>query len=301
MQRTESSPVSRLASTIGRRALQSIAEATEARVNGASSRGLFVQTSRGGLFFLSCETAPGPLTVNIVGDAGWVSRADGDVQCIIEGSRLRLQPSRVLIRLDQARAWAAPDRRGPSAPPGEQRARLRALAASYHPDLMRRDLAALLEWIADGLPDAAQPRHPQAERASLLRQAVAGGQALLVAEAVRGLLGWGSGLTPSGDDFLLGLLLGLHRSGGGARADELRRSVAQVVGREAGQRTNAVSVSLLECAADGDADERLIDLVDHVQCGHPGRDTAEAAAGGWGASSGWDVLAGVGLTIDIDR
>jgi hypothetical protein len=84
------------------------------------------------------------------------------------------------------------------------------------------------------------------------------------AGAVRALLGRGPGLTPSGDDVICGVLLGLRAFGGSSAA---HAELAQTVAAMSGRRTTAVSAALIRCAVDGYALPAVIDLVESVQAG----------------------------------
>ena len=66
-----------------------------------------------------------------------------------------------------------------------------------------------------------------------------------------------------------------------------------------GERTTSIGAGSLACAGEGEADKRLISLVDHVRIGVPGGAEAQAVASNWGATSGWDALAGTGVTLGL--
>jgi hypothetical protein len=74
--------------------------------------------------------------------------------------------------------------------------------------------------------------------------------------AVRALVGAGSGLTPSGDDALCGVLLTLRRHG---RLEALARLAAAVTARDGA--TTSLSASLLRAAAQGYAVPQAVRLV----------------------------------------
>jgi hypothetical protein len=74
--------------------------------------------------------------------------------------------------------------------------------------------------------------------------------------AVRALVGAGSGLTPSGDDTLCGVLLTLRRHG---RPEALARLAAAVTARDVA--TTSLSASLLRAAAQGYAVPQVVRLV----------------------------------------
>jgi hypothetical protein len=83
----------------------------------------------------------------------------------------------------------------------------------------------------------------------------------LIVEGVHGLMGLGPGLTPSGDDFLLGFLAGLtavQPEPGNQAAAKLARCLAQ----DAPARTTAVAASFLKYATQGQYHQYLVELID---------------------------------------
>jgi len=109
------------------------------------------------------------------------------------------------------------------------------------------------------------------------------------------LLGAGPGLTPSGDDLLAGVLLSLRYNGFDAAAEEL----AALILRDAAQRTNAISVSMLREAAEGRAGEYALRIL-AMYGSSDGLDAAVMShmLNRMGESSGWDFLSGVAMVFD---
>jgi hypothetical protein len=149
---------------------------------------------------------------------------------------------------------------------------------------------ALLAGRPAGLPlDGAR------ETAQALVSACARDDPVRAGEIALTLLGLGSGLTPSGDDFVGGalfaraLLTPLRPDRGAA----WRRAADQVV-NAAPARTHPVSAALLGDLAIGQSWQPLHDLLGELAAGRP--EGARAAAGRLvrlGHTSGWDMLAGV--------
>jgi hypothetical protein len=110
--------------------------------------------------------------------------------------------------------------------------------------------------------------------------------------AIDRLIGLGPGLTPSGDDFLGGVLLGLRHLGASHQAGRLARAVLS----RAEQGTNEISRAHLRAAADG---EGLATLHAILQClCAPDASDMEgwlSAVDAIGHTSGWDALAGIVL------
>lgn len=108
--------------------------------------------------------------------------------------------------------------------------------------------------------------------------------------AVQGLIGLGPGLTPSGDDVLIGVLA-LLQAGGETRihADLARTIVALAA------LTSPLSGSFLHAAAAGHVADHLHVAATSAVAGDVG--TAIASLHGIGHSSGWDMLAGIAVTL----
>ena len=111
---------------------------------------------------------------------------------------------------------------------------------------------------------------------------------LTLEEAVTALAGWGPGLTPSGDDFLAGLMLSLW-----AREGEAARPLCVRIAAAAAPRTTRLSGAFLRAAAEGLADERWHALLHTLATGPEAAiaRTAQAVLA-FGASSGLDMLTG---------
>ena len=121
------------------------------------------------------------------------------------------------------------------------------------------------------------------------------------------LMGAGPGLTPSGDDLLAGVMLALHRL---QRAD-LAESLWRELEPHMLNRTNAISGAHLRMAALGQCSELILSLLaclfkDAVFNETGCHNTADAQlmatdiqlqANSIGASSGWDMLAGMSMVL----
>lgn len=141
-----------------------------------------------------------------------------------------------------------------------------------------------------------------APASALLRLAVPGitalaewldrGGAAMPDEVAQTLLGLGPGLTPSGDDFIGGVLVALHVLGCRATAARLADWALPL----ARMHTGAISVAHLACAAAGEGCAALHDvLVALVMPNADGLREALASLTAIGHSSGWDMLAGAAL------
>lgn len=114
------------------------------------------------------------------------------------------------------------------------------------------------------------------------------------AKVATGLIGLGPGLTPSGDDVLVGIEAALHA------LDRPSAGFLALAMGDVEQRTTALAATLLRHAAAGEFAERLHTLLAALL----GSDdetiaTAIDRAAAWGATSGMDCLLGVLIGLDV--
>jgi hypothetical protein len=112
-------------------------------------------------------------------------------------------------------------------------------------------------------------------------------------DAIHGLIGLGPGLTPSGDDFLVGALAVLD-----ALAErKAHAALAHAIAAAPRGLTSPLSDYLLRAAAAGHVGEPLCRAVSAVISGMAG--AAVAAVRNIGHSSGWDMLVGVTSALQV--
>jgi len=138
-------------------------------------------------------------------------------------------------------------------------------------------------------PCAAGLESPRARAArGGLSRAIGAGNAADFIDAARGLIGLGEGLTPAGDDYLVGMLAILHRLADGWPASG---AVARALTAHAVDATTTVGAAFLRHAVVGQFSEPLRDL---TMAKSPSAARAAAAAlARMGATSGADTLAGM--------
>ncbi len=115
--------------------------------------------------------------------------------------------------------------------------------------------------------------------------------------ALTPFLGLGAGLTPSGDDMILGLLLAYRRWGTVLKTAFDLAKLNDRLNQAASQKTTLLSANLITCASQGQADERLIHALDGIMVGSPAPDQCAQDLANWGNSSGCDALVGMALAI----
>lgn len=159
----------------------------------------------------------------------------------------------------------------------------RAIAQAKEPDdafarIARRRLARLRSWLAASIVARDAP-------------------ATALADSVRELAGLGPGLTPSGDDVLVGALALLDAlADRHAGACAMRANLARAVSHIPPGLTSPLSRCFLRVAAAGHVGECLHAAVSSCLTADP--DAAVAAIRDIGHSSGWDMMAGIVTALD---
>jgi hypothetical protein len=151
--------------------------------------------------------------------------------------------------------------------------------------------------------------HPQGVEGSATLRRLADGMAQLleatagydlsVSTAVSQLIGLGQGVTPTGDDLLVGYIAGLWcRIGNDARRREYASNLGQTL-IDLGVRTTDVSRSFLYHAALGHVSSRLAGLAEAICKGMDSRELLETAQAAMsvGHTSGMDAVTGLLLGL----
>jgi hypothetical protein len=215
----------------------------------------------------------------------------------VSGRHIRLGDA-IRFDLDRCEPWHPPD--WPISPPAIRLADTcaelaRCAAAEAPPEGFARH--------AFGAPEPFM-RPPPPER--IMRDRIADFESWLAAmldpdhasvndfaTPVEDLIGLGPGLTPSGDDFLVGALAMLDALGERATHAALARAITSA----SPARTSPLSRCFLRAAAAGHIGENLHRAASSVMVGDI--DSAIAAVGQIGHSSGWDMMAGIGNVLRV--
>ena len=281
--------------SLGQKAWETCLLQSGARVMGVTSRGLFLLTPPQRILFVSVEHVRSPLTITLDRACDQLRRLEIGAAARFSGTRLVFPTIELSVSLSADAMWQCPL---PAAAPRPRAEQTRVLQSIAQAVLARRGyvgLAALLPALLDR-PEAASL---STEHAAILDQLIAlrctvqmGGSRRII-DGLTSLLGQGRGLTPSGDDMVMGFLLMLNRW----RTDYDSLALNQAVIEAAYQCTTTISANLIECAADGQGDERLIAVADGIATGTASIDECAEFILDWGSSSGIDALAGMALAI----
>lgn len=284
------------AATAGAAALEQIRRKQDALVVGVTSAGIFIQVETRRVVFLSEGQGRGPLSIYT--GSSCPGSKDGlkpgmAVQC--DDRKIFFPQTGLVVTCKGLKGWVAAEPARPASPHDFQVVRLDTIA---HAAIQERELRGMSVLLPEILGVDTNSRESELlEQVNRVDQALAIRDADATQAALAPFYGLGPGLTPSGDDFIIGILLMLSRwtPVGWDKKDleRLRHGVIQ----HAFSHTTALSASLIECAAGGQADERLIRAADHLACGKPDENASLAGLLGWGSSSGLDTLTGMAVAI----
>ena len=311
------------AAWIGESAQALISGNNQAKVLGVTSRGCFLQLPAEWVVYLSVEPFRGPLTINLTAEAvdqsirqrlppyrlkGTFAGVSPAQTVMIYADRIEFRGTDLTIYLDAAAPWIPPLQSGEVLPQADRIEYLTQLAHLVNTQRQSGFFGRALEYLLEGKNLVKHMEPPDAHADRIRDQLIGVQQSLkalmqsqnLVVDLIDKLapfLGLGSGLTPSGDDLVIGLLLTLNRWG-----DTLAPHLDYALLNEelillARRKTTLLSANLIECAGQGQADERLLLAVDGIMTGTPDPNTSAAHLLQWGKSSGIDALTGMAVVL----
>ncbi|MGB2964189.1 MAG: DUF2877 domain-containing protein [Anaerolineales bacterium] len=279
-----------LAAQIGDFVNQILQRQTQAVLSGISSRGIYLQPPGDWTLFISWERFHGPLTINIAGKPDPLNIIQPGSEARLNLREIIFPGDKIQIYLGEANIWHSPP------PPIKTDINTRQVEIIIQ-DALRlakeNPYLSLLEGILPGnqipLPEIAgfdaclDPFLDRLEEKNL-------DQAL---NHLSGLIGLGPGLTPLGDDFLLGVILTLNRWQYSLFPEHNIEKLNQSLLKSISEKTTTLSASLLACGAEGIADERLIRVLDSFFGEDDLKPGIVEELLSWGSSSGIAVLAGM--------
>ena len=221
--------------------------------------------------------------LDLAGDFDFASTLAEGMGAHARAGVLRFEGAPLEIALTAARPWRSGLRRLRLDPARAEIARARAIVRQRHgghPESLA--LARIAAGRTDALCRATVQLDNDAARAAVGR-----------------LAGFGAGLTPAGDDWLVGFLAGLWSVEAGGPFDGFRARLAAEIATAAAT-SNVLSGAFLEAAAQGETSERLADLVVAIARAEADAQLVAAtdAALAVGASSGADGVAGLLASLD---
>jgi len=287
-------------SQIGFFAQQVLARSKSALVSGIASRGIYLQPEDDWTLYLSQETFRGPLTLNLEEASTRLDKIKAGSRVRFSSGKIHFPEENITIFLENSKIWFPPPvDYDIKSFPGD----LDSILSIVHKLTPENPYLPLLSENPGQIPGAPVI----GERILNFQNALKAGDPEKIAEGSIKLLGMGPGLTPLGDDFLLGVLLTLNRWGHvispraldqqessfPSQDANLTQSLNQVIRENTQLKTTRISTSLLACAMEGAADERLLKVLDGLFTGSLITENDLRYLLRWGNSSGITALAGM--------
>jgi hypothetical protein len=270
------------------------------RVIGITSRGIFLRTERERIIFLTTEEFGNPLNVSIEVFPGKIAEIALNDSVIFGNAKIQFPARKIAISLPEENVYLStppPLVRLKSSMITEQIKKIAdELAMEVPPIGFSSVLPAILE------NDVGEKNSsPALNKIYRIRSAFRKCDLQGLTEALATFLGEGRGLTPSGDDLICGFLLSINRWNPFQIDRVFLKELNQKLVQAAHRKTTTLSVNLIELAAAGDGDERLLVPLDSIFTGHPSPKKSAALLRAYGSSSGIDAFTGMVLTAKKDE
>jgi len=279
-----------MATSIGRTALRKLDEADRAVVLGSTNRGIFLKLNNDWIVYLSHQVSHGPLTINLDNQSFQSLSWDTGQALELRPGRIEFHGKNTLVHLPE-QGWSAPPPSKIYLPPNERQEQFFQVVREILANPPATPLLPLLAWWDDRSNDINDPFNLLPGYLDLIR----GFEDIDIpglCRTAQKFIGFGTGLTPSGDDLVLGMLLTINRWAALFPAVNIDL-INQAVLSQIRSKTTTLSANLVECAAFGEADERLIAALDGIITGTAPAKFSAFHLMEWGNSSGCDSLAGM--------
>lgn len=292
------------AKSIGCIAFASQSTPQQGMILGKTSRGIFIKSSSKWLVFISNESYQSPLTITLHENEGALQKLKEKMPVQISPTGFAFPDAGLEISTQNSLVWQPQKLNAHPIPTLERQSRLEnslQRIRQMENGTSHSPLLPSFNMFQSAYHRSTQ--EPSSVQSTMLRlqEEMDSSNHLPNAETVTSLLGYGSGLTPSGDDFIVGLLLALNRwKGVLAPSGDLNTLNHRVV-EAAYEKTTTLSANLIECAASGLADERLIAALDWLMSGNSRDSDFVDELLSWGNSSGMDVFMGFAIALSLPQ
>ena len=280
--------------SIGIHANRVISASSCGRVAAVFNRSLYLELDGGWCCLVGTQLGAGPVNICVVlpGRMDIVTR-NAPVNPVDQGFVIE---SQLYVATAFARVWTAP------MVEWSEETLIRGLAALDPICLDRSPVAGLsrIVWprlsLEPGSLEFCVAMPVVASLIDWLERVFARNEKELPPKAITKLVGLGPGLTPSGDDFLVGMLIALSLAG---RVD-LVTAVDQMIRPTLQEGTGPISRLHLAAALDGESSERFHAMVNAVLTGdHDLLEFQLNLISQVGHCSGWDTLAGAVMVFRV--
>ncbi len=265
-------------------------------VLGVTSRGWFLSVFDHRIIFLSRETYRGPITINLTGLPDAVPGIEPGSTVQIHEGWITFPETNLELSVRAAARWEAPPAPGRLPDAREVTGRLTQVAQQVHAVKSPAGMTGLLPYLVS-LKDEGSDALAVLPALGRCKACLQDSRFTGLEGGLEAFYGLGSGLTPSGDDLILGMVLALNRCRAWIPDEASLTRVNEQVIRAARAKTTSLSANLIEYATLGQADERLVAALDEILTGNRPVEQCAKDLCSWGSTSGADALVGMALAI----
>ncbi len=278
--------------SIGVVALESIQQNPSARVYGVTSKGIFLKMADSSIVFISGDSFRNPLIINLPGAGQFLETVNHADPVENSGGSLFFRSVGLQLKVDPLALWSARtnetalERLPPPPALGQFITRLRSRMQNNN-EYFETVLASI------GLGNSAPSGELQTAIVALSLPDLANLESLR--SAGHFFAGRGRGLTPSGDDVLLGWCYALERLSHFHHLD--LTAIHPLMTGLVSQRSTLISAGLITAATRREVDERLLYAFEAMNSVIPVNAAILDGVIHWGNSSGIEAVAGMALAV----
>jgi hypothetical protein len=284
------------ASKCGTRAYQDSITPQTGSVIGNTSRGIFIKTENKRIVFLSSEPYINPLNINLEPYPEILRDVVLNESTTFGGGCVSFPSLEITIRVPLESVVQTPSPALGKKPKTDQFFFLDSVTRKLWNHSNPTEYISAIHYLMDNEVEGIKDESALSRFISIKNAAAKKNLSKLIPLLIS-FLGDGPGLTPSGDDLVIGFLLAMNRWNPRAWTPSLLEILNADLSTAAGKNTTTLSANMIELAASGDADERLIISLDSIFTGekNPGETTEMLRS--YGSSSGIDTFCGMVLTM----
>lgn len=272
-------------------------------VNGVTSQGVFLLVGNRYVLFISFGPYRAPLTLNLGAKIEALTKLKVGSTAQAKRNEVFFPEIRTRLIWDESCIWH-PTQPVPAKSRPEQR--LHTLSKMAQGVLQEKEgetgftplLGIILKKTVEETPAELEPVR---QALGLLQTALREKNNEVTHQILERFLGYGRGLTPSGDDFAAGILLALNRWPELVCPGYPRQELNKAMVSSAQSKTTRLSANIIEQAVTGVADERLLKALDNIMHGEDDVQENILDIIHLGHSSGADMLVGMAVVLTCEN
>lgn len=285
---------------IGHIAYEWLSQSPGMIILGITSKGVFLKLSTEKIIFMTNNPDYGPINIFTESDFPKPWKIHDSIQVELSKHSISFLHEHALFDLSPYQIWKILDPPLYSISVSEQNHRLQQAARQIRIIKGQEGFSLFLNMINGEPPVNLSLQLSEIwEHIQQIRSAFLARDEIKIIQHATPIIGYGRGLTPSGDDFFCGLLFTLNRLIVEQKFLNFLHSANQLILTIAEEKTNSISQSLLYCATRGSADVRIKNAVDVLIDGSIDFKDQAMQMTRYGHSSGADLFVGITIAIQI--